>query len=193
MTIVKMLIGVLLIVTTGQLLPPEISPQGMSLEKHRTGGMTAIAVLNIILGSIGILNGLFLLLGVLYLMSELLRLGAFSIPTARLAFSLLILATGVVGLIAGTGIFRLRPWARALSLVYAELLILSSVLSYLSVPIIATIGTYDISSISADGLARLIIFSAIYVVLPVPYSLILCVVFYKPASKTIETTSAPQP
>src|ERR1700712_4153761 len=165
----------------------------MSLEKHRTGGTTAIAILNIILGGIGILNGLFLLLGVLYLMSELLRLGAFSIPTARLAFSLLILATGVVGLIAGTGIFRLRPWARASSLVYAGLLILSSVLSYLSVPIIATIGTYDISSISADGLARLIIFSAIYVVLPVPYSLILCVVFYKPASKTIETTSAPQP
>jgi hypothetical protein len=165
-------------------LPPDISPQEMNVEKHRTGGMTAIAVLNFILGGIGILNGLFLLLGVFYLMSELLRLGVFSIPTTRLAFALLILATGVVGLIAGIGVFRLRPWARALSLVYAGLLILSSVLSCLSVPIIATIGTYDISSISADDLARLIIFSAIYVILPVPYSLVLCVVFYKPASKT---------
>lgn len=154
------------------------------MEKFRTSGMTAIAVLNIILGGIGILNGLFLLLGAFYLMSELSRLGVFSIPTARLAFSLLILATGVVGIIAGIGIFRLRPWARALSLVYGGLLILSSVLSYFAVPIIATIGTYDIGSISADGLVRLIIFGAIYVVLPVPYSLLLCVVFCKPAWKT---------
>ena len=122
------------------------------MEKDRTGGMTAMAVLNVILGGIGILNGLFLLLGALYLMSELLRMGAFYIPIARLAFCLLILATGVVGLIAGLGIFRLRPWARALSLVYAGLLIFSSVVSYLAVPIIATIGTYDIGSISADGL-----------------------------------------
>ena len=153
------------------------------MEKCRTGGMTAIAVLNIILGGIGILNGLFLLLGAFYLMSELSRLGVFHIPVARLAFSLLILATGVVGIIAGIGIFRLRPWARALSLVYGGLLILSSVLSYFAVPIIATIGTYDIGSISADGLARLIIFCAIYVVIPVPYSLLLGVVFYKPAWK----------
>ena len=153
------------------------------MERDRTGGMTAMAVLNIILGGIGILNGLFLLLGALYLMSELLRLGAFYIPIARLAFCLLILATGVVGLIAGLGIFRLRPWARALSLVYAGLLILSSVVSYLAVPIIATIGTYGIGSISADGLIRLIVFGAIYVALPVPYSILLCVVFYKPAWK----------
>jgi hypothetical protein len=67
--------------------------------------------------------------------------------------------------------------------VYAGLLILSSVVSYLAVPIIATIGTYDIGSISADGLIRLIIFGAIYVALPVPYSILLCVVFYKPAWK----------
>ena len=161
------------------------------METNRTGGMTAIAVLNIILGGIGILNGLFLLLGALYLISELLRLGAFSIPIARLAFALLILATGVVGLIAGIGILRLRPWARALSLMYGGLLILSSVCSYLAVPIIATIGTYDIGSISAEGLVRLIIFSAIYVVLPVPYSLVLCIVFHKPAWKTIFAGSGP--
>lgn len=155
----------------------------MSLQKYRTGGMTTIAVLNIILGSIGILNGSFLLLGALYLMSELLRMGAFYIPIARLAFCLLIWATGAVGLIAGLGIFRLRPWARALSLVYAGLLILSAVFSYLTIPIIATIGTYDIGSISADGLIRLIVFGATYLALPVPYSVLLCVIFCKPAWK----------
>jgi hypothetical protein len=154
------------------------------MEKQRTGGMTAIAVFNIIFGGLGILNGLFLVLGSFVLMYELLRLDVFEIPVGRLSFALLILATGIVGLIAGIGIFALRPWARALSLVYGGLLIVSAVLSFFAVPIIATIGTYDIGSIGAYNLARLIIFSAIYVVVPVPYALLLCVVFYKPAWKT---------
>jgi hypothetical protein len=93
------------------------------------------------------------------------------------------LATGIVGLIAGIGMFALRPWARALSLVYGGLLILSCVFSFFAVPILASIGSYDIGSIDAYGLARLIIFSVIYVVMPVPYSLVLCVVFHKPAWK----------
>ena len=154
------------------------------MERHRTGGMTAIAVLNIIFGGLGILNGLFNVLGALALMRELLRLGVFEIPVARLTFSLLTLATGIVGLIAGIGIFALRPWARALSLVYGGLLILSSVFSFFIVPILASIGTYDIGSIDAYGLARLIIFSVIYVVFPVPYSLLLWVVFCTPAWRT---------
>ena len=153
------------------------------MEKNRTVGMTAIAVFNVILGGIGVLDGLFLLLGALSLTVELLRIGAFSIPVARLAFSLLMLSTGGVGLVAGIGILKLRPWAPAMSLAYAGLLILAAVLSYLIVPVIATIGTYDIGSINADGLARLIIFGAIYVGLPVPYSVLLCIVFCKPAWK----------
>ena len=161
-----------------------IEPKTLSVERHRTGGMTAIAVVNIFFGGLGILNGLYLVLGFLALIYELLRLGVFEYPIARLPFPLLILATGIVGLVAGIGILVLRPWARALSLVYGGLLILSCVGSFVAVPIIATIGTYDVGSIDAYGLARLIIFSAIYVVIPVPYSLLLCVVFYKPAWKT---------
>jgi hypothetical protein len=153
------------------------------LERHRTGGMTAIAVLTIIFGGLGILTGLFNVLGFLVLMYELLRVGLFEIPVARLTFSLLSLATGIVGLITGIGMFALRPWARALSLVYGGLLILSSVFSFFTLPIIATIGTYDIGSISASGLARLIIFGAIYLVLPALYPLLLCVVFFSPAWK----------
>ena len=154
------------------------------MDRRRTGGMTAIAVLNIVFGGLEVLNGLFQLLGSLVLMDELSRLGVFQIPIARLTFSLLILATGVVGLIAGVGMFALRPWARALSLVYGGLLISSCVFSYFTVPIITTIGTYDIGSIDADNLARLIIFSAIYVVLPVLYSLLLCAVFYRSTWRT---------
>ena len=158
------------------------------MERHRTGGMTAIAVLTIIFGGLGILSGLFHVLGSLVLMYELLRLGVFEIPIAStysLAFSLLVLATGIVGLIAGIGMFALRPWARELSLVYGGLLILSSVFSFFTLPIMASIGTYDydIGSIGASGLARLIIFGAIYLVLPALYPLLLCVVFFSPAWK----------
>ena len=47
-------------------------------------------------------------------MGEFSRLGVFHIPVARLTFSLLILATGVVGLIAGVGMLHLiciSPWS----------------------------------------------------------------------------------
>jgi hypothetical protein len=155
------------------------------LERHRTGGMTAIAVLTIIFGGLGILTGLFNVLGFLVLMYELLRVGLFEIPVARLTFSVLSLATGIVGLITGIGMFALRPWARALSLVYGGLLILSSVFSFFTLPIMASIGTYDydIGSIGASGLARLVIFGATYLVLPALYPLLLCVVFFSPAWK----------
>jgi hypothetical protein len=151
---------------------------------RRTGGMTAIAVLSIILGVLEILNGLFQLAGTLVLIYEYLRLGVFELPAARLMFSLLILATDVVGIIAGIGILRLRPWARTLSLMFGGLLILSAVSSYFILPIIATIGTYALSSISAEGLTRLIIFSLIEVVLPVSYAPLLFAVFSKPTWKT---------
>ncbi len=154
------------------------------METHRTGGITAIAILNIILGAIVILGGLFQLLGAIVFMYELLRLGAFEIPVGRLSFSLLLLATGIVGVIAGIDILGLRPRARLLSLLYAGLLILSAALSCFVIPILSAIGTYDFGSIDAYGWARLIIFGATYVALPVPYALLLCLVFCRPAWKT---------
>jgi hypothetical protein len=147
------------------------------VERHRTAGMTAIAVLNIVFGALGILAGLFNLLGVMALMNEMVRLHVFEVPIARLSFSLLLLATGIIGMIAGVGMFAPRPWARKLSLAYAGLLIASAVFSYLTIPLIGTIGTYDIRSITGFNLARLIIFGVIYVAMPVPYSIVLCVVF----------------
>jgi len=63
------------------------------------------------------------------------------------------------------------------------LLIASSVFACFIVPILNTIGTYDIGSIPAAGLARLIVFGFIYVAFPLPYSIVLCVVFCAPAWK----------
>ena len=54
------------------------------MEQERTGGMTAIAVLNIIFGGVGILNGLYLALGSFVLMYELLRLDVFAPVGARI-------------------------------------------------------------------------------------------------------------
>jgi hypothetical protein len=149
------------------------------VERRRTGGMTAMAVVNIVFGGFGILNGLYFVLGSFVLMYELLRLGVFEIPVARLAFSLLVLATGIVGLIAGIGIFRLRPWARALNLVYGGLLIFSFVAYFFVVPIIASIGTFDLSSMDAYDLVRLTVISIIHVIFPVIYSPLLYIVFSK--------------
>jgi hypothetical protein len=148
-----------------------------SVEKRRSGGMTATAVFNMALGVLEILNGLFQLIGALVLIRELLRLGVFEGPPARLIFSLLLLATGIVGLVAGIGVLARRPSARTLSLMFGGLLILSSVCSFFVVPIIATIGTYDIRSLSTEGLVRLVVFALIYVALPVSYSIFLFVVF----------------
>jgi hypothetical protein len=170
--------------TSRPTLPSKIVLQETSVEKHRTGGMIAIAILNIILGVLEILNGLFQLTVVLTLIYNQLQLGFFEMPGASLAFSLLLLATGTVGLIAGIGMLALHPWARTLSLVFGGLLIVSSAASYFIVPIIASIGTYDLGSISAEGLARLIVFSTVDVILPVPYALILFVVFSKPLWKS---------
>jgi hypothetical protein len=151
------------------------------VESNRAGGMPAIAALNIIVGGLEILAGLFQLLGAVVLMLELSRQGVFHIPMARLAFSLLVLATGIVGLIAGVGLFSRRASARTLSFVFAGLLILSAVLSCFKIPIIASIGSYDIGSLPTSGLVRLILFSAIYVVVPVLYSFLLCATLRKAA------------
>lgn len=150
------------------------------MEQHRTGGMTVIAVLNIVVGGIEILAGLFPLRGALEWGVDM-----FIIPAALVAFALLILAAGVVGIIAGIGMLRLRSSARRLSLMFGGLLILASVglLMLISVftpfiiPIIASIGSYDPSS----DLVAMIPFTVVYLALPVSYAFVLFVVFNRPA------------
>ncbi len=150
------------------------------METHRTDGMTVIAVLNIVVGGIEILAGLFPLRGALAWGVDM-----FIVPAALVAFALVILAAGVVGIIAGIGMLRLRAWARRLSLVFGGLLILVagglfmliSVFTPFIMPIIASIGSYDPSA----DLAAMIPFAVTYFVLPVFYALVLWVVFRRPA------------
>jgi hypothetical protein len=164
--------------------PQKILAQEASVERRRTGGMTAIAVFNIVFGGLGILNGLYFFLGSFVLTSELRRLGVFEVPVGRFAFALLVFATGVVGLIAGIGVLTLRPWARSLSLGYGALLLLSRVAYFFVVPIIASLSTVDLSSFGTDDVLRLIIFSAKDVVIPVIYTPILYIVFCKSTWRT---------
>ena len=151
------------------------------MERHRTGGMTVIAVLDIVVGGFAIIAGLSQLADVY----DLLRVGDIIILVARVAFGLPILAAGVVGIIAGIAMLALRSSARALSLVFGGLLILTPVLllvlmavfTPLIIPVLASIGTYDLSA----GNRGLILFAGIYVALPVSYAVVLCVAFRKPA------------
>jgi hypothetical protein len=150
--------------------------------------MIAVAVFNTCFGGLVILMGLFLALGVMAFTLELLRLGGgFEIPVARAAFALLVLATGIVGLVAGIGMLKPRHWARTASLAFASLLIMSCVLSFFAVPAIASIGTIgasDLRAVDTFDLVRLALFVAIFIAIPVIYAPILCIVFNTRAWKT---------
>jgi len=154
-----------------------------SVEPHRTGGMIVVAVLNMIFGCIGILNGLLLVAVVVTLMSRLAELGVPQIQVVRAGFAITALATGVLGVIAGIGVALLRPWGRTLSLIYGGLLIVIGVLSRFLVPLIASIGSYDVRTIDTTGLTRLIVFGAIYLALPVIHAPALFIAFSRPAWK----------
>jgi hypothetical protein len=94
--------------------------------------MTVTAILSIVFGGIEILNGLFQLAGAFVFMYELLRMGAgLEIPVARLAFALVVLTAGVIGIIAGVRTFSARmraemePGVRRAAASRGRLLVLS--------------------------------------------------------------------
>ena len=155
------------------------------MDRHRTGAMTVIAVLSIVVGGIEILAGLFPLRGALDMVYHEWRTVIVVIPAALMAFALVVLAAGVVGIIAGIGMLRLRSWARRLSLAFGGLLILVSVgvLMLIAVftpfimPIIASIGSYDPSA----DLVAMIPFTIVYFALPMFYAVVLSVAFSMPA------------
>jgi uncharacterized membrane protein (DUF2068 family) len=137
--------------------------------------MTALAVLNIVFGGLGIASGLLRVPRSIVLMYESWRLNVLMFSTTSGALiALLILAAGVVGLIAGIGIFALRPWARTLSLVYGGLFVFSSVVSF-AASIVSSHGAYDVTII--------MILVVMYVAIPVAYALVLFLAFQRPGWK----------
>jgi hypothetical protein len=143
--------------------------------------MTVIAVLTIVVGGIELLAGLVQLVDVL----DQFRTDDAIILGIRAVFGLPTLAAGVVGITAGIATLALRPRARALSGAFGGLLILTSVvllflvstLTPYVIPVLASVGSFDLS---ADSPA-LNLFMLIYVAVPVAYALVLFVAFSRPA------------
>jgi len=163
------------------------------VERRRTAAMTAVAVLNIVFGTLGILNGLLLVLVAATVTREMIRLGIFEMPVARTGFAFLTLATSILGVTAAFGILALRPWARALNLAYAVLLLMCCVLAFFLVPIITSLVTDDLSKIDTFNQVRLAIFTTIDVGIPVIYAPILFIAFSRPAWKTTFAERATPP
>jgi hypothetical protein len=155
------------------------------LEARRTGGMTVIAILSILVGGIEILAGVFPLWSALDMIYYEGWTVIVAIPAGLIAFALLLFAAGTVGGIAGLGTFRLRSSARRLSLMFGGLLLLVpigclmliSAFTPFIMPIIASIGSYDPS---VDRVA-MIAFAVVYLGLPAFYAVVLFIAFNRPA------------
>jgi len=145
--------------------------------------MTVIALLNMVFGGYGMIVGLYGVTLAHAMFSSSLRMSAFSqllhLLIVALGFSVLVLATGIIGLVAGISIFSLRPWARALSLLYGALFVVTGITS----SVINNVASPDQSMVLAI---------ATTLVIYLPYPIILYVVFYKPTWKaTFTPVSAP--
>ena len=146
------------------------------MKKHRTGGMTAVGVLNTVFGGFGILAGLFCLLTAHAVMSRTLVTQDQSVVMLKvLGLGLFGLAVGIVGLIAGIGIFLMARWSRVLNLVFAGVWILNSILSFAFPVQQSTSG----ANTAGEVFGRLL-----GLFLGLIYPIILLVLFNKPAWKT---------
>src|SRR5215471_14105664 len=97
--------------------------------------MTVIAVLNIVVSVIEILAGL----SPLWSAFDMAYYEGWSviiaIPAGLAAFALLLVTTGIVGIMAGIGTLRLRPWARRRSLMFGGLLLLTFIAMWMMIAI----------------------------------------------------------
>jgi len=141
------------------------------MNKTRTKGMTAVAVVNFVFGALGVFAGLWAMMTFHAVMSRSLTDGKTTqVAMAGLGMALYGVACGIVAIIAGIGVLKLAPWGRILSLSYAGLSIVSSVVS-LFMP--------TIESSSAPG-AGVWIGKTIGFLLGMIYPAILFIVFRRP-------------
>ncbi len=98
------------------------------MNTNRTGGMTAVAVVNFILGGWGVLGSLFLVLGGGLLaafggaVSASGESGGGAVAGAGIGITLvglLSLCAGLLLVVGGIGILKMKPWARQACLAYA--------------------------------------------------------------------------
>ncbi|MCW5777180.1 MAG: hypothetical protein KIS87_12150 [Phycisphaeraceae bacterium] len=101
------------------------------MNTNRTGGMTAVAVLNFILGGWGMLGGLFLALGggLLAVFGGAVSASGESGGGAGAGIGLTLvgllgLFAGLLLVVGGVGILKMKPWARRACLAYAGIAVI---------------------------------------------------------------------
>jgi len=103
------------------------------MSNQRTGGMTAIGILNIVFGSVRGLLALFTILGgglVAALGSAAGEEAGTSVAAqggAIAVIGLVALVCSIMLLIAGIGVLKMKPWGRSLSLAAAALWLITSI------------------------------------------------------------------
>lgn len=158
--------------------------------RERTSGMTAIGVLNLVFGGLGIISALFEVLAALAGIRRAILIEGFmgipgistdqrAIMLKMLEFALFALAASSVGAVAGIGILRMAAWARVVSLVYAGLWALNAGI-LLVFPVQAATPEADASG-AVIGLVVGICFG-------LSYPIILFILFQKPNWKAAFAT-----
>lgn len=103
------------------LSPPAIpAHRGPPLPRQRTGGMIAIANINLVYGGVGMAAGFLVLMAAGPLTADTLKnLGGTQPGRFLLASSLIALFLTVSAIVAGIGILKIASWGRRWTLVYA--------------------------------------------------------------------------
>ena len=151
--------------------------------KARTGGMTAVAVLNFVFGGWAVLQGLSTTLVTHALISRSGEADPRSLLLILLA--LLRIGCGIVGIIAGIGILRILPWGRTMSLFYAWF--------YIAIGLIVSLMVLLQAGSNAAGTGP-VMWSVLVALLDLIYPVTLIFLFRKPSWKqTFSMSSQAQP
>ena len=122
----------------------QLLPKGHVMSASRTGGLTTIAIFNIVIGSLGTLAALLVVVGGGLLaiggaaMESELGADADGMGAAAAVGGGIILVLGLVGVVAwsmlavsGIGVLKMAPWGRTLSIICGVLLVLVNGVSLL--------------------------------------------------------------
>ena len=122
--------------------------EGNKMEKH----VTAVGVLHIGLGALGIMIALIVLVstigpGLLVLSLEGDELPLTILTTVGCGVAFFLVLISVPGIIGGAGLLRWQPWARVLVMIIA-------VLDLVNIPIVTAVGVYTIWALMQDETAQ---------------------------------------
>lgn len=145
--------------TASEPFSPSLTPAQTTMNKKRTGGMTAIAVINFVFGGIDALSCLGGLVVVNSIMSNSIMTLANGgrIGMILLVTSLARLPRAGAAIVAGIGVLKLAPWGRTWTLVYAILGVLVAFIGWL-----VDLGLPNQNQDSRLGLALGAVISCIY-------------------------------